>query len=205
MTANFGIFLLSIVGISLTGVMGPGPVLAATIAKGYEDKNAGAKIAIGHGIIELPIIALIYFGFTTFFTSPDVKKVIGLIGGFMLMFMGITLLRTMKKSVNEATNLPYNSFITGILTTVANPYFFIWWATIGAALVISATEFGIYGLLVFVVVHWCCDLVWDQLISFTVFRTRHLWTKKVRTVIFGICAVVLIGFGLWYGVSVFLL
>jgi hypothetical protein len=38
----------------------------------------------------------------------------------------------------------------------------------------------------------------------TVFCTRHLWTPHVQKVVFGICALVLIGFGVWYGVSVFL-
>ena len=59
MTQNLWLFLLSAAGISLSGVMLPGPLTAATIAKGYNDKNAGVMIGIGHGIVEIPIIALI--------------------------------------------------------------------------------------------------------------------------------------------------
>jgi threonine/homoserine/homoserine lactone efflux protein len=204
MTENFGIFLLSVIGISLSGVMAPGPVLAATITKGYHDKNAGAKIALGHGIIELPLIALIYFGFAEYLKSPDVSRYIGLAGGLMLIFMGSMIFRTFKKPLEESMDLPYNSLTAGIMTTGANPYFFVWWATIGAALVVSATEFGIYGLVVFAVVHWSCDLVWDQTVSFTAFKTKHLWNKKVRNIIFGICALLLIGFGIWFCCSGFL-
>ena len=204
MTEHFGIFLLSVIGISLSGVMAPGPVLAATITKGYHDKNAGVKIAIGHGIIEFPLIALLYFGFANYLNSPGVAKFIGLAGGLMLIFLGSMIFRTLRKPLQETTDLPYNSLTAGIVTTGANPYFFAWWATIGAALVVSATEFGIYGLLIFAVVHWSCDLVWDQIVSFTSFKTKHLWTKKVRNIIFGICGLVMIGFGLWYGISVFL-
>jgi hypothetical protein len=54
------------------------------------------------------------------------------------------------------------------------------------------------------VVHLACDIGWDQVVSMTVFKTRHLWTVNVQRTIFGICAVVLIGFGIWFGVSVFL-
>jgi threonine/homoserine/homoserine lactone efflux protein len=64
--------------------------------------------------------------------------------------------------------------------------------------------FGIYGIVLFTIVHWSCDIVWLQIVSMTVFKTRHLWTPGVQKVIFGVCALVLIGFGLWFGISVFL-
>lgn len=203
LTASFGLFLLSAVGISLSSVMAPGPLTAATITKGYRDKYAGTFIALGHAIVELPLMALIYFGFAHFLASPEVKKIIGLVGGLLLVFMGIMLFRTMNKAIGEAGgDLPSNAFTTGIILTGANPYFFLWWATIGIALIYGAAEFGIYGLIIFAIVHWLCDLFWEQLVSYTVFRTRHLWTPKVQKVVFGICALVLIGFGIWFGVSV---
>lgn len=183
--------------------MAPGPVTAAIITKGYRDKNAGISIALGHAVIELPLIALIYFGFAHYITSPEVKRFIGLAGGLMLIFMGSIMFRTMGRTVGEAADLPYNSLVTGIVTTGANPYFFIWWATIGVALIASATEWGIYGLLIFAVVHWTCDLVWNQFVSLTVFKTKHLWTLKVQKVVFSICALILVGFGAWFCLSVF--
>lgn len=201
-TTNLGLFLLSAAGISLSGVMMPGPLTAATITKGYRDKNAGALIAVGHAVIELPLIALIYIGFAHYFTSPEVKRVIGLAGGLMLIFMGVELFRAMGKAVGERADLPYNSVTTGIIMTGANPYFFLWWATIGAALVANATSFGIFGLVLFGLVHWSCDLGWDQFISVSVFRSRHLWTAKVQKVVFSICALVLAGFGVWFCLSV---
>ena len=203
MDASFGSFLLLAVGISLSGVMMPGPLTAATIAKGYREQNAGVFIALGHAVVEIPLIALVYFGFAQLFASPDVKKVIGLAGGLMLIFMGLMVLRSFKKGMGEANELPYNSLVTGIVLTGANPYFFLWWATIGIALIVTAAQFGIWGLVIFALVHWSCDLVWEQIVSMSVFRTRHLWTPKIQRIIFGICAVVLIGFGVWFCFSVF--
>jgi threonine/homoserine/homoserine lactone efflux protein len=204
MAASFGLFLLSAIGISLSGVMAPGPLTVATITKGYNDKYAGTFIALGHGIIELPIMALVYFGFSSFLASPEIKKFIGLAGGIMLLFMGSMLFRNINKTIGKAaSDLPYSSLTTGIILTGANPYFFLWWATIGIVLIYGAAEFGIYGLLVFAIAHLATDLIWVQIISFTVFKTRHLWTPKVQRVIFAICALVLIGFGIWFCVSVF--
>ena len=204
MDASFGLFLLSAAGISLSGVMMPGPLTAATIAKGYREQNAGIFIALGHAVIELPLMALIYFGFAHFFTSPEVKKIVGMAGGLMLVFMGLMVLRSFRKNMVEAADLPYNSLVTGIMLTGANPYFFLWWATIGIALIATAAQFGIWGLVVFAVVHWSCDLAWEQVVSVSVFRTKHLWTQTVQRVVFGVCAAALVGFGVWFCVSVFI-
>jgi len=203
MTTNLGLFLLSAAGISLSGVMMPGPVTAAAITKGYRGRNAGALIAIGHAVIEVPLIALIYLGFAHYFTSPDVKKILGIVGGLMLVFMGVWLFRTMRRAIGEKADLPYNSVTAGIITTGANPYFFLWWATVGAALIVNATNFGILGLVLFGLVHWSCDLGWYQSITVSVFKSRHLWTAKVQKIVFGICALVLIGFGVWFFISAF--
>ena len=204
MTQNLWLFLLSAAGISLSGVMLPGPLTAATIARGYNDKNAGVMIGIGHGIVEIPIIALIYFGFAAFIADPLVKLVTGLAGGALLVVMGLLIFFTFRKPVEGSAVLPYGSLVTGIVMTGGNPYFLLWWATIGVSLVSGAVAFGIFGLVLFTIVHLSCDIVWEQVVSMTVFRTRHLWTPGVQKTVFSICAAVLIGFGVLYGVSVFL-
>lgn len=204
MTQNLWLFLLSAAGVSLSGVMLPGPLTAATIARGYNDKNAGAMIGIGHAIIEIPIIALIYFGFAAFIADPLVKMVTGLAGGALLVLMGLLIFFTFRKPLEGSAVLPYSSLVTGIVMTGGNPYFLLWWATIGVALVSGASAFGIYGLALFTIVHLTCDIAWEQVVSMTVFRTRHLWTPGVQKTVFSVCAAVLIGFGVLYGVSVFL-
>ena len=196
--------MISAAGISLSGVMLPGPLTAATIAKGYTDKNAGAVIGIGHVVVELPIIALIYFGFASFLTEPLMKQITGTAGGLLLIFMGAMIFFTFKRPVTEAGVLPYNSLVTGMVMTGGNPYFFLWWATIGIALIGSAASFGFYALILLIVIHWSCDVVWGQIISVTVFRTKHLWTPQVQKVVFGICGIALIAFGIYFGISVFL-
>ncbi|MDD5398614.1 MAG: LysE family transporter [Dehalococcoidia bacterium] len=204
MTQNLWLFLLSAAGISLSGVMLPGPLTAATIAKGYDDSNAGAMIGIGHGIVEIPMIALIYFGFAAYLENPTVKMVTGLAGGTMLIVMGLLILFTFKKPVEGASVMPYSPLVTGIVMTGGNPYVFLWWATIGVALITGAVTFGVMGLVLFTIVHLACDITWDQIVSMTVFRTRHLWTPKIQKTVFSVCAAVLIGFGIWYALSVFL-
>jgi len=195
---DFLLFLLSVVFISLSGVMMPGPVFAVTVANGYKDKAAGALIALGHGVVEFPLIFLIYFGFTWFFASTTVQKIIGFVGGLILVFMGVQTLKNRNEAFDEHEGSKHGSFIAGVLTTSVNPYFFLWWATIGAALITGASAFGSTGFLIFSLTHWSCDLLWDTLVSVTVFRSRRFWTRKVQTVVFGFCFIILIGYGAWF-------
>lgn len=204
MTDNLWMFIFSTVGISLSGVMLPGPLTAATIASGYSDRNAGLMIGIGHGIVELPIIALVYLGFATYLSMPIVKQVTGVAGGLLLIAMGLMIFFTFKKPVQATSRLTHTPLVTGIIMTAGNPYFLMWWATIGVALISMAASFGLAGILLFVVLHLACDIGWDQFLSVTVFKTKHLWTPHVQKVIFSICALILIGFGIYFGLSVFL-
>ena len=204
METSLGLFLLSAAGISLTGVMLPGPLTAATIAKGYSDKNAGALIAAGHAVIEVPLIAVIYFGFGQFIASPQVEKGIYIVGGLMLLYLGFRMFRATGETPGEMGGLPASSLVTGIVITGANPAFYVWWATVGVALIAGAAKFGTTGIILFTLVHLPCDLAWSEFLSVGTFGSRRWWTQKVRRIGFGVCALILAGFGVWFCLSAFL-
>lgn len=178
--------------------MMPGPVMAVTISKGRDNSNAGALIALGHGIIEIPLMILIYFGFAQFFSYEIVRRLIGLVGGLMLGFMGFQMYKTKDQIENVDSNIKFNSIFSGVITTGANPYFFLWWVTIGSALVINSTIFGLVGFILFALVHWSCDLIWSLFISKTVYRSRKFWNLTIHRIIFSLCAMILIGFGILF-------
>src|SRR5512137_2654339 len=93
---NIWVFFASAIFISLTGVMTPGPVFAAAVAKGYKDERAGIKIALGHGLVEFPLMALIVVSLDYIFENDLVKLGIGLIGGTLLLFLGASMIRSRK-------------------------------------------------------------------------------------------------------------
>jgi threonine/homoserine/homoserine lactone efflux protein len=201
MTANtesLPLFLGSVIFLSASGVMMPGPVTAVTVAKGSQRKWAGALVAIGHGIIEIPLILLIYFGLASYLKLTGVQIGVGLAGGLMLLWMAWGMFRTRPIVLDEKKDTPHSSIVAGLATTAASPYFFLWWATVGAALLVSARTFGKTGIIAFGAVHWSFDLVWLFLLSWVVFKSKRLWTPKVTSVVFGICAAVLAGFGVWF-------
>lgn len=193
--------LLSVVAISLSGVMMPGPMFAVTLAKSYRSPWAGAQIALGHAIIEIPLILLIYFGFARFFENSTVQLVLSVVGGGMITWMGIAMFRARVAVVQGSKDLAYNALVAGILTSGLNPYFLLWWATVGSLLVMKFLDFGTLGLTVFIVVHWLCDLVWLSLVSVLVYRTHSLWGRKFQEWLFIGSSLLLVGFGAWFLIS----
>ncbi len=196
------VFLIGVVVISLSGVLMPGPVFAVTVAKGHQDSLAGAKIGVGHGVAEFPMMALIYFGFGSFFAHAPVKATIGIVGGIMLVFMGYGMIKDRNKLGDEGRSLPYNSYTAGVLSTVVNPYWFLWWATVGVALVSKSITFGLIGFALMAVLHWLCDFFWGLFVSTSVFKTKHLWSKRAHQYVFMGCGIALVGFGVWFIESV---
>jgi len=193
--------LLSVVVISFSGVMAPGPMFAVTLAKSYRSPWAGTQIAVGHAVIEVPLILLIYFGFAQFFENSLVQLGLSVVGGGMIFWLGIAMFRARAEVVQKGKDLPYNAFVAGILTSGFNPFFLLWWATIGSMLVMKFLDFGTMGLMVFIVVHWLCDLGWLSLISILVYRTHSLWGRKFQEGLFIACSLLLVGFGAWFLIS----
>ncbi len=204
MDPSLRLFLLSAAGISLTGVMLPGPLTAATVAKGYNNKHAGALIAAGHAVVEIPLIVAIYLGFGHFIGSPQVVQGIYLVGGLMLLYLGFRMFRATGRTSGEVSGLPASALITGIVITATNPAFYIWWVTVGIALIAGAATFGHIGIVLLALVHLPCDLVWSEFLSVGTFESRRWWTQKVQRVVFRVCALVLAGFGMWFCLTAFL-
>jgi threonine/homoserine/homoserine lactone efflux protein len=193
--------LLSVVVISFSGVMMPGPMFAITLAKSYRSPWAGVWISLGHAIIEVPLILLIYFGFARFFENETVRLVLSVLGSGMIVFLGVSMFRARTEVVRRGKDLSYNAFTAGILTTGFNPLFLVWWATIGSMLIMRIIEFSIIGLVAFTLVHWSCDLAWLSLVSNVIYRTHSFWGQKFQECIFIICSLLLVGFGAWFLIS----
>lgn len=191
-------FLIAVVGISMSGVMMPGPTFAVTVARSARSPFAGALIAVGHGVVEIPLILLIYFGFVSFLHIEAVKLAVGIVGGIVLLYLGISALRIKKTAVESKEGLPFNPVVAGIATSIFNPYFLLWWVTVGAALIASSMTLGRTGLGMLLLVHWLCDLVWLSFIAFLVYKTGRLWGRRVDTILMAGSALALIGFGVWF-------
>jgi threonine/homoserine/homoserine lactone efflux protein len=193
--------LLSVVVISLSGVMMPGPMFAVTLAKSFKSPFAGAQISLGHAVVEVPVILLIYFGFAQIFEDKLVQIILSLAGGAMIVWLGVSMFRARARVVREGKDLSYSAFTAGIITSGLNPFFLLWWATVGSLLVVRFLEFGLGGLAIFTISHWLVDLVWLSFVSVLVYRTHRFWGKRFQEGVFITNSLLLVGFGVWFMVS----
>ena len=192
-------FVVQVVLISLSGVMAPGPITAATLAAGTRSRHAGSLIAIGHGLVELPLMLLVVAGAGTLLASKAVTTVVGLIGGAVLVLMGATLLRSLGKPGGVTKTLGSKGPIwTGVILTCGNPCLLLWWLTVGLNLTTRALQIGAVALGLLVVVHWFCDLVWLEALSFTSFKGTRLLGDRVQKVVLGVCSIALVGLGVYF-------
>lgn len=194
------LFLLNVLGISLSGALAPGPVTAAAIGMGARNRFAGVLMALGHGLVELPLILLLALGVGGLLTWPSVSIVIGLVGGGFLIFLGVQMFRGLAAVGTDKAQFTRGGPLTaGIVLSAGNPYFLLWWATAGLALITTArTDFGVWALVLLALTHWSCDLVWLTVLSWASFRGSVLLGPKSQRTVLAVCAAAMCGFGLYF-------
>ena len=189
-------FLIEAVLISLSGVIAPGPVSAVCVGHGSKSPHAGVAIAVGHGIVEFPLIFGLYLGVAAVLGRPIVATVVGVLGGVVLLWMGAGLLRSVPaQAADTAVAMPMNQsspMLAGLVLSAANPYLLVWWATVGTVLIMRAGEFGALAVVVLAVAHWTCDLVWCYLLSATAFGGGRLLGDRFQRILFGVCGAFLL-------------
>lgn len=185
--------------IGLTGALAPGPTLVATInASLAGDWTAGLKVSLGHIIIETAIFFLIILGLAGFATPYTMA--VAVIGGIALIIFGImTISGSRSASLSAAPQKAAASpYMAGLLTSAANPYFWIWWLSVGSALLISSLEGGLLFAIVFMIGHWGADVSWYVFVSTGVAKGRTILSHTTYHRIMAACGVFLVIFGLYY-------
>jgi threonine/homoserine/homoserine lactone efflux protein len=187
--------------VGLSGAMAPGPVLTVTISETLKRGfKAGPLIVLGHAILEIVLLTLIGLGLGPFFEHPTVVLVFMSAGGVVLLWMGSQMLLANKRIATEALNAsgtpsPYGPVLAGIILSVSNPYWIIWWVTIGMGFVTQSLQYGLIGLLCFYCGHILSDLAWFSFVSFSVSAGRRLCPPMVYRVLFILCGTILVILG----------
>jgi threonine/homoserine/homoserine lactone efflux protein len=193
------LFLVQVFIISCSGAMQPGPVTATAITMGGRNRYAGSLLAVGHGIIEFPLMVVIILGMGKYFKIPNIQIAIGLAGGVFLILMAIqAFLSLLSKADAKPKALHGKPILAGIILTASNPYFLVWWATVGLALATQAVGWGIWAFALFALTHWLVDLVWLQILTWASFKGSVFFGLYFQRIVSLICALALLGFGLFF-------
>lgn len=202
MTSLIGIFFASFVA-ALSGAIMPGPLLTATIGESVRcGVRAGPLITAGHALLELPLVAAFFLGLAPLLTNSTVTAGIGIAGGCILFWLAWGMFRSLPNLAIDAgapLKQGHGRLISqGILISLSNPYWSVWWATIGLACVLQSRAWGLAGVIAFFIGHILADLAWYSCISLAIGKGRRFFTPVVYRGLVGACAVFLVVFAGWF-------
>jgi len=117
------------------------------------------------------------------------------------MWMAVNMFRSLPSlniSWKEDQSTKNHPVISGILMSVANPYWIIWWATIGLGYILYSWQFGLWGIIFFFAGHILADLSWYTFISAAVARGRHFLNDRLYRGLIAVCAGFLVIFACYF-------
>lgn len=197
----FSIFIISFT-IALSGALMPGPLLTSIIAHSPRHGfKTGPLFILGHAILELFMIALIVLGLSQFIENDFILRWIAIAGAGILIFFGIRMIRSLKglKLDLEGKQMKSSNLVfMGITMSIVNPFWTIWWLTIGLGFVLAAQKAGLLAIAVFFSGHILADFGWYSAVSFMISAGRRFISDGVYRGLIAVCAVVLIGFGIYF-------
>ncbi|MDW7650214.1 MAG: LysE family transporter [Bacillota bacterium] len=208
---QWGIFISAYL-VGFSGALAPGPLLTLTVNESFRrGYKAGPQLITGHAILELFIVVLIAGGLHRFAGGP-VFGVIAFLGSGFLLWMGWQLTTGAARGVIklELDAAPAEKekglLVLGAITSLANPYFALWWLTVGAGYVVVAMNYGLPGVGAFFTGHILADYTWYTLVSTAIAGGRRFFSNTVyRVVVFccGVFILVLAVYFFWSGFGFF--
>ncbi len=200
--------------VGLSGAMMPGPVLTVTIGETaarlrstaasrlIRGAAVGPLIVVGHGILEVCLVLAIVLGIGALLTRTPIMGTIGIAGGLTLIWMAWGMFRGLKGLTLATEAGPAvrrrHPVWAGILTSVSNPYWILWWATVGLGFVTRALEYGPLVVVGFYLSHFLADLGWLSAVGSAVTAGRRVLTPAIYRGIFVVCGVFLLGLGVYF-------
>jgi threonine/homoserine/homoserine lactone efflux protein len=189
--------------VGFSGAMMPGPLFVVDVAETPRNGwKTGVILSTGHAIAEVFVVLLLLLGAATIAQNPSVAKWIGIIGGVALMAMGVmmasdVLRNKISYSVDGATPHSHGKLTgKGIFATLTNPFWFVWWATVGFGFLVQSKEFGYIGPVVFYFGHILADYSWYTGVAVLVWKGRKLLVGPVFKGLLLACATFLIYLGI---------
>ncbi len=194
--------------IGFSGAIMPGPVLTATLSETLKRGFwAGPLIVLGHALLELAVLAAVVLGLAAWITRPDVLGLLGMLGGALLVLMGAHMALTAGAAVERALRRREGGapgggrrgpVLLGVVLSLSNPYWALWWATIGLNLAGQALRLGPVGLASFYAGHISADLAWYSFVALAVAQGRRVCPPAVYRWLIAGCGLAMAVLGVYF-------
>lgn len=195
--------------LALSGALMPGPLLAVTIREAARrGAAAGPLLILGHALLEATVVGALVAGLGGILRHPAAIGSVSLAGGVMMGWMGWGMLRSARGltlTLTAAADEPrMHPVLAGIVVSLSNPYWTLWWVTIGLGYLMSTVRLGWPGLVAFFVGHIAADALWYTAVSVGVAGGRRWLGDGGYRALIRACGVFLLVFGvrfLWKGIA----
>ena len=194
-------FTILVIIVSVSGVMAPGPLFAANVSYGLKGGvKTGIKMAIGHTIVELPLVILLGIGVFSLEIFPEFRTIISILGAITLfVFATIQIKTVLRKEKIKTSNPKQGPLIAGILLSALNPFFIIWWLAIGFKLISDAMLIWAFaGILIVFVFHIWMDFAWLGITAFLASKSRKIISNRNYKIMILVLSLTLIYFGIMF-------
>lgn len=194
-------FAAIVIVISASGVMAPGPLFTANVVYGLrEGTRSGIKMAIGHTVVEFPLVVLLGIGVFSLESFPEFRTGISIVGSITLFaFAALQIKTVFRKKENIFSNTKQGPLIAGVVLSALNPFFIIWWLTIGLKLISDAMLIWAFaGIVIVFGLHIWMDFAWLGTVSFLAKKsTKILSNRNYKMLIIGL-SLMLVYFGITF-------
>jgi threonine/homoserine/homoserine lactone efflux protein len=203
----FAFFLASVVLITASGALAPGPLLFTNLSHAPRwGWKGGLWLSVGHTLVELPLVVVVAVGLNIFINNPLLQLMTAAFGGTaLLVFAGFQIRDALaaRKRANTAEPMRAHSsrhpLFSGLLFTGLNPFFLVWWLTAGARLVVDALILAAFlGVLVMFLAHVWMDYAWLVGTAWLAKKGTNLTGSRGYTALTVVFAVALVYFGISY-------
>jgi threonine/homoserine/homoserine lactone efflux protein len=185
--------LLASFAVGLTGAVSPGPMSASILGMSHRRPLLSTLgLVAGHGIVEAFIIIGIIFGLS----SLPYQTEIALLGCVTIVILGVMQFMAEPKKLESRAEGAGAPFVAGIVLTLSNPYWWIWWLTFGAGFLALQPAYA-----AFFVGHISADLVWFGFLAFTASRGAMILGERYRWVVKG-SGIAMAAFGIFFAWSI---
>lgn len=196
--------IATVIVITASGALAPGPLTFAILMQGSEEgARSGFSCAVGHTLVELPLVLALSFGLLAAASQPAIKGIIGLAGGVGLIAFGVLqvydTIRTKQGSdaVSKSRSLPKSSVALGLALSGLNPYFILWWLTIGSVMIVQALAFAaILGVLLMYAAHVWMDYAFLTSLAYFAKKGRNIIGSRYYKLVLIAFGGILVYFGL---------
>ena len=204
---NVFTFVLTVIFVTASGALAPGPTFFANITEGAKSgAKSGVAFSVGHMIVEFTLIMLLALTLGTVSNQPLIKLVVGVAGGAALLGFGFFQISegvTLKQDVQKKENMPSkNPLLLGLVFTGLNPYLIIWWLTAGMPLILNALAIASFtGVFIMYASHVWMDYAWLTSTAYLAKKGTNLTGRKGYRILMITFGLILVFFGLYFLVT----